>query len=239
MIAAIALTDFDDTLFQTRRKCPDDVVLTPLAFGADGAPLGYATPAQLTLVRWLEATTLLVAVTARSTDALARCRVGWRHAVAAHGGVVLRGDGTVDTGWSIGGAAAADLAALQTRVEADAAALAIGIRARIIAESGRPLYLVVKHARPDGDDPALHRACAAAIADLPTGWTLHVNGNNVAFLPPGLGKAAAVAWLLPQLRAAYPGVPAIGIGDSLTDAGFMSLADFAMVPARSAMKAFF
>jgi hypothetical protein len=41
MTRAIALVDLDDTLFQTRRKCPADVAedrLTPLGFARDGSP---------------------------------------------------------------------------------------------------------------------------------------------------------------------------------------------------------
>lgn len=235
MIRAIALVDLDDTLFQTRRKCPPGVELTPYAYAADGSALSFATPAQLGFIAWLEATALIVAVTARSTGALARTRLRWTHAVAAHGGVIDL-DGTRSAEWTAVMAAhdhGPALAAMAARVAGDADAAGVAIRARVLEEDGLPLYLVVKHAAPEGDDAALHRACAPLLAAAPPGWTTHVNGNNVALLPPGLGKAHAVAWLLPRLRARHPGLPVIGIGDSDTDAAFMALCDFAMMPPKS------
>ena len=66
---------------------------------------------------------------------------------------------------------------------------------------------------------------------------MHRNGNNAAFLPPFLGKEHAVAYLLPELRRRHPDAPVIGIGDSLTDAPFMQLCDFAMMPAGSQLAA--
>lgn len=240
MISAIALVDLDDTLFQTRRKCPaelDPAALTPMAFDAAGAPLGFATPAQAALLRWLEATCLVVPVTARSVDALRRTVLRVDLAVAAHGGAILRG-GALCPAWhaEMAGrtaAVTADLAELEAAARATAERLGIGVRAWVIGEAGLPLYLVIKHARPEGCDPELH-AVAEALSDaVPAGWTTHVNGNNVALLPPFLGKRAAAAVLAEELRARHPGLPLIGIGDSLTDAPFMALCDFAMTPPRS------
>lgn len=244
---AVTLVDLDDTLFQTRRKCPPGITdLTPFAFTADGTPISFATPAQMKFIAWLEATTHVVAVTARSVDALFRTRLRFQSAIAAHGGAIVTGGSasgaTLCPDWHTAMAAslaphAGALAALIARVEADAAAQGVAVRARILTENTLPLYVVVKHQAPDGNDPQLHAACAPAAAALPPGWTAHINGNNVAFMPPGLGKAHAVQWLLPKLRADHPGLPIIGIGDSLTDAGFMALCDFAMTPQGSQLGA--
>jgi hypothetical protein len=245
MTAAIILCDLDDTLFSTRRKCPvevPDAALTLSAWGQDGTPISFATPAQRRLADWLGDTALMVPVTARSTEALLRTRIGFDHAISAHGGVVLARDagGVVAPlpAWralmeTALRPAAGTLDALARAVTDNAARMGAGVRARIVEEDGLALYLVVKSADAGGDDAALHSACAPMLARLPAGWTAHVNGNNVACLPPGLGKAHAVAWLLPQLRGLYPDRPAIGVGDSLTDAGFMALCDFAMLPTGS------
>jgi hypothetical protein len=244
---AITLVDIDDTLLQTRRKCPPDLPdssLTAMAFAADGSPLGFATPAQMALIEWLATSTIFIPVTARSSDALLRTRLPFSAAVAAHGGVIYPGPRAataappVDAGWQARMAAtldphAAALAQLADRIGADATATGARIRARIIGEDGLQLYLVVKHACDTPDIAELHAACQPAINTLPAGWTAHVNGNNVALMPPGLGKEHAVAAMLPGLRAAWPGLPAIGIGDSLTDGGFMALCDFAMLPSHS------
>lgn len=247
MVAAIALVDLDDTLFQTLRKCPADVSaseLTPFGWTAGGEAISFATPAQVALIDWLRASTHLVVVTARSGDALTRTRVDFDLAVVAHGGGIVDHhpndpvpEYTLAPAWR---ARMLDkmpdqsaLNAVLARVEDEADRLDISVRARIISEKDLPLYVVVKHEHVDGHDAELHAVCAGPIAALAPGWTSHINGNNVAIMPPGLGKAFAVEWLMPQLKAKHPGLPVIGIGDSFTDAGFMRLCDFAMTPTHS------
>lgn len=235
MSRAIALVDLDDTLFQTIGKCPEDVAadaLTPLGFAKDGAALSFATPRQMAFLDWLAETTHLVPVTARSLDALRRVRIGFTAAICAHGGVILSEDGAADPDWHARIAAEAarvapDLERLAGLLQAEDAALAV----RVLTEGETPLYVLAKH--PARDDAALHGAAARIAREVPAGWTTHVNGNNVALMPPFLGKQHAVAHILPGLRARFPDAPVIGIGDSLTDAPFMALCDYAMMPSRS------
>ncbi len=236
MIRAIALVDLDDTLFQTLRKCPPDVPvgrLTPLGFAQDGSPLSYATPRQMQFLGWLAETTHLVPVTARSLDALRRAHIPFRAAVCAHGGVVLDAEGAVDRVWEAqiatqAAAHAAPLAGLVDAIAAEAERQGAAIRVRVLTEGTLPLYTLVKHA--DADAAVLNAVVDAAVPCLPPGWTDHRNGNNIALMPPYLGKAHAVAHILPGLRALFPDAPVIGIGDSRTDAPFMALCDFAMLP---------
>lgn len=238
---AIALVDLDDTLFQTLGKCPPDVpaeALAPIGYARDGAPLSYATPRQLSFLSWLSDSTLLVPVTARSRDALDRVRIPWTRAICAHGGLILDGDGDADPRWHERMAAEADahagsLAALSQRVLDEAGDSAL--RVRVLEEDGVPLYVLAKH--PEGDAAVLAATIGKVVEDVPAGWTVHLNGNNAAFLPPFLGKQHAVAFLMPELRRRYPDAPVIGIGDSLTDAPFMALCDFAMMPSRSQLGA--
>jgi hypothetical protein len=240
-VRAIALVDLDDTLFQTLGKCPPDVpaeALAPIGYARDGAPLSYATPRQLSFLTWLSDSTLLVPVTARSRDALDRVRIGWTRAICAHGGLILDGHGGSDPRWHARMAAEADahsgsLAALSQQVLDEAGDAPL--RVRVLEEDGIPLYVLAKHS--DGDAAALAAVIGRVAPDVPAGWTVHLNGNNAAFLPPFLGKQHAVAFLMPELRRQYPDAPVIGIGDSLTDAPFMALCDFAMMPSRSQLGA--
>jgi hypothetical protein len=232
---AIALVDLDDTLFQTLRKCPSDVphdALVPLGFARDGSPLSYATPRQQSFIAWLSDTAWFVPVTARSRDALNRVRIPFTAAICAHGGMIVGEDGAPDAEWRAHIAAEAAqhrpaLEALAAQVTAAGRDLAV----RILTEEGIGLYLLVKD--PGQDEHVLNAAIDQVAHRLPGGWTLHRNGNNAAFMPPFLGKAKAVEALLPRLRARHPDAPVIGIGDSLTDAPFMAMCDFAMMPPRS------
>jgi hydroxymethylpyrimidine pyrophosphatase-like HAD family hydrolase len=234
---AIVLVDLDDTLFQTRRKCPPDVpeaALTVLGFGRDGGPLGFATPRQGAFLAWLGESALVVPVTGRSHDALTRVRIAYKAAVCAHGGVILDEESGVDPGW------AAEIAARAAPHKATLASLAESARgsrvtARILAEGGTDLYLLLKD--PEGDETLLDPLLDRVAPLVPDDWTIHRNGNNAALMPPFLGKAHAVRALLPRLRALHPDAPVIGIGDSLSDAPFMALCDYAMMPSGSQLSA--
>lgn len=233
---AIALVDLDDTLFQTLRKCPPDVPaerLVPLGFARDGSPLSYATPRQIALIEWLGQTAWLIPVTARSREALMRARIPFTAAICAHGGVIIGEDGEVDGEWHAhavrqSAAYQADLEALRARIAAEAQRHLTALRVRVLGEGELGLYVLAKH--DDVDEGALHAVIDAVEREIPPDWTIHRNGNNAALMPPWLGKAQAVAALLPRLRAAHPDAPVIGIGDSLTDAPYMALCDYAMIP---------
>lgn len=233
---AIALVDLDDTLFQTLRKCPPDVPrerLVPLGFARDGEPLSYATPRQMGLIGWLAETAWLIPVTARSRDALLRARIPFTAAICAHGGVIVGEDGEIDSGWHRHAAAQSaalqpDLQRLTTRVADEARGRGVALRVRVLSEGELGLYVLAKH--EETDEAALHATVDAMLDDVPAGWTVHRNGNNVALMPPWLGKQHAVAALLPRLRARHPDAPILGIGDSLTDAPYMALCDYAVMP---------
>jgi hydroxymethylpyrimidine pyrophosphatase-like HAD family hydrolase len=233
-VRALVLVDLDDTLFQTRRKCPPDVpdaALTALGFGKDGDPLGFATPRQTAFLNWLSEAAMVVPVTGRSLGALRRVRLDHRVAICAHGGVMLGDDGEPDPDWERHIAAEAAPHAKTLAMLAAAG----GPLARILAEGETALYVLLKH--PDADEDALDEAVARVLPLVPAGWTIHRNGNNAALMPPFLGKAQAVRALLPGLRARHPDAPVIGIGDSLSDAPFMGLCDYAMMPTGSQLGA--
>lgn len=235
----IALVDLDDTLFQTIRKCPPGIAhdaLTPLAFATNGEPLGFASPRQMGFLEWLSEGAHVVPVTARSLDALRRVRIPFAAAVCAHGGVVLGEDGVPDPDWAarITAAAAAEAPTLE-RLAAAVRAEGPDLAVRVLTEGDTPLYVLVKH--PGVDEAALNGAVDRVLPDVPPGWTVHRNGNNIALMPPYLGKRAAVEYLLPGLREKFPDASVLGFGDSVTDAPFMALCDYAMMPTGSQLAA--
>ncbi|WP_073973314.1 sucrose-6-phosphate hydrolase [Erythrobacter donghaensis] len=226
----LILADLDDSLFQTRPKCGDwaESDLRLMSRLADGSPSGYATPSQQALLGWL-AHGELVPVTARAREVLARVDIAQAPAICANGGCILTAAGTPDPVWH------ARLAVEAQRAEAPAVlypALTHGLGAEyrhwMVSEDGLDLYIVIKSNA--GDVPALTALAEALRARLPQGWRIHANGNNLAFLPPWLSKRAAVRYMLERVRAETPGRLVVGIGDSWSDAGFLDLADMAMIP---------
>lgn len=227
----LILADLDDSLFQTRAKCGDwpDGSLRLMSRLEDGGPSGYATPRQQGLMAWL-AQGEVVPVTARSRAVLARVDIAQAPAICANGGCILTAEGTPDPDWhryleaQAQGAAAP--AALYPELIADLPQGAY--RHWLVSENGLDLYIVIKNNH--GDVPAITALAEALAPRLPEGWRIHANGNNLAFLPPWLSKRAAVRYMLESVRGAAPERLVVGIGDSWSDAGFLDLADVAMIP---------
>jgi len=58
----------------------------------------------------------------------------------------------------------------------------------------------------------------------------HLNGNNLAILPKVINKESAVGYLLARYREQHAELLTFGAGDSKTDAAFMALCDYAIIP---------
>ncbi len=231
---AVVFVDLDDTLFSTLRKTPAPVG-PAVAHRRDGAPLSYMSSAQRALFALLSAAGMLVPTTGRNVEAYRRIALPFTGPViCSFGGVILTADGIPEPRWHalISAEAARHTDALLGLVEP---VLRLGdrlgadVRARAIEDAGNPLYLSVKHNQDDG--AALARVANQVHPLVPPGWRVHHNDNNLAVMPPYLGKERAVAWFRAEL--APPGALAIGIGDSLSDLPFMAACDFAMAPSGS------
>jgi len=62
---------------------------------------------------------------------------------------------------------------------------------------------------------------------------VHINGNNLAFLPNELNKKYAVQEIIRRDKEANGERPVIGFGDSISDLGFMSQCLFWGTPSNS------
>ncbi|MDR0633365.1 MAG: hypothetical protein LBF91_00110 [Azoarcus sp.] len=237
-------TDLDDTLFQSRRKCPERDDLTPLAYLGDGSAHSFATPAQHALLALFQREMTVIPVTARNADAFSRVRIAFSHgAIIDHGGIIIGADAQPDARWLEHSAAQAAhsrplLEAVLRQLAGRASALGVAVRARIIEDFGIPLYLCAKS--QEGDERALDalepavRACCDAAA-LPFG--VHRNGNNLSVLPAWLDKRHAVEYLIERLRREHGEIVTIGMGDSFSDLAFMHACDYALVPRASQIAA--
>ena len=183
-------------------------------------------------MRWLKTGTV-IPVTARGRDVLARVNISSSPAICANGGCILGDDGELDLLWH----KRLDEASRQTNPVAEVyEALTRTLctdryRHWSVKENGLELYVVIKS--NERDDQALAQLETELTPRLPSGWRCHRNGNNLAYLPPWLSKRRAARYLIEKIRAEQPHQPIIGIGDSVSDVGFMDLCDFATVPTKS------
>jgi hypothetical protein len=234
MTRPLILADLDDTLFQTRGKCGDwpAAALKPMSWLADGSPSGFANPRQRALLEWLRHGEM-VPVTARSREVLARVELEQAPAICANGGCIIGADGEPDHEWhaQLAAQSAGGVAPSQLHRDFTADLSPELFRHWVAAEDGHDLYVVIKSNLPDLS--GLEALAAELTPRLPDGWRTHANGNNLAFLPPWLGKRQATAYWLERVRAETPERLVVGIADSHSDAGFLDLTDIAMLPTAS------
>lgn len=238
----IALVDLDDTLFQTPKHIPRELLRHVATLDKHGQPLSFMTDIQQQFSQWLLATTQLIAVTARSVEAMARVQLPLIHgAVCAHGAVIVNPDGSIDQDWQA--QMSAQLAPYQSRLKAlvkhvlqvalddqvDAAAQN-PVRSWVVEEQGLGIYVVVKQqqASPLILKTLLDHLDAAQLE----GYYIHMNGNNLALIPTPVSKAHAVKSLLAKINPDNTQV-VLGWGDSLSDIGFLQTCHWWGVPQRS------
>jgi len=232
-MAPVILTDLDDTLFQTMPKCPPGATeLRQMSSLLDGTASGFATKLQQNFLLWLEAG-LVIPVTARGRDVLARVNIQSSPAICSNGGCILDDKGELDLVWH----SQLEIASRHSDPVLDvyramtASLSEVRFRHWSVEENGLDLYIVIKS--NERDDQALAELETELAPLLPAEWRCHRNGNNLAYLPPWLSKRHAARYLIAKFRAEQPNQPIIGIGDSVSDVGFMDLCDFAAVPTKS------
>lgn len=232
-----AFVDLDDSLFCSARKCPPGAVLEAAAVLQDGQTISYTSAQQRALLAWLRRGATVVPVTARSVEALARVRLEFAGpAVASFGGVILDAQRRPDPLWAAHmhtqlADARPLLAEACAEMGAGIAASGIDAWAKLVDERGQTQYLLVKHRAADiGALAALRRNVLQPWAARRPAWRVFQNDNNLVLLPPGLDKSHAVAHLMARLRECHGEILTVGLGDSISDAEFLGLCDYAMTP---------
>lgn len=237
------LVDLDDTLFQTKRKMNQELGQEPVRIGAldrSLKPRSFLNEKQDMLVSWMLQTTDLIPVTARGTEEMSRVQIpftSWR--IMTHGAVIQQPNGKPDSFWkdyilSELAPYRAHLLELQTVCNQVLKRRNVDGWVRINSEYGdQPIYLVMKH----NDSNLIREIYDAAdevetLIDL-TGYYVHRNANNIAWLPNCIQKGKAAQYLLSQLEEVEGVQPVMGLGDSLSDHSFLTLCDFWGMPRTS------
>lgn len=232
--SVLIFADLDDTLFQTRPKCPPDTEIFPMALDRAGLPRSFATQKQRRLFGWLTRDAELVPVTGRNSEGVWRVQLPFeRYAITSFGGVILTPGKVPHAAWAEhiereSRAHLEVLRALRQHTLELAAREAVNLRSNILDDHEIPLYLSIKHNEGDVEAVARFTGTLAESDAFPAGWRMHLNGNNLACLPPYLAKEHAVAYFMEHL--AEPGALTFGFGDSHSDAPFIALCDYAMAP---------
>lgn len=231
----IAFTDLDDTLFQSPRKCPDTHQYSVAADLPNGQPGAYATPQQQMLSAMLEPY-LIIPVTGRRTDSLARVRMAFTHyKVASHGAIILEANNDIHPAWQQVLQQEEPqwrlrLQALEQELLTYIAQHHLDLRVRVVEDYGYACYVCVK-----GRDDHLKMMQQNHHPSLPAkGFTCHINARNLAYMPPYASKKRAVLFLQDVLRAeTESAITYLGVGDSNSDAAFMAVCDFQILPSQS------
>ena len=230
--------DLDDTLFQTLRKCPQNATrLEVRATLADGTPNSYATVQQQWLWDWLGRGFRIVAVTARDVGAFYRVNLPFQEEVVLnHGAVILNAHRDIDTQWQQH--ILKDLPDYQHKLLTLWQAIEHycarheGFKIRLVNDFDTTWYGVLKHGA--GTETPLQAVLEAVIKHHPLVLSgclyWHLNGNNLAILPNSIRKENAVRYLLNRYQQQYPDLITFAAGDSYTDAPFLALCDYAIIP---------
>ena len=233
--------DLDDTIFQTKRKCPEDKPIFPAAFGKDGSVMSFFTTKQARLFKLLNNKTRLIPTTARNKDGFLRTKIeNYDYAIINHGGIILNGNGNVHQVWfnkmkHLLEPALQDLQQLKSLLETESIKRNSYFRIRLIEDLGLTFYLLVKH---DDRNHAILKVLLTEVIEPylkqhQLDFYCHLNDNNLAVLPRFLNKAPAVKFLQQELDKQYSEYLSVGMGDSLTDIAYMQLCDYFMTPKNS------
>lgn len=229
--------DLDDTLFQTHRKCPANANnLAKRAISDNPELISYATEKQQWLWQWLAADFKVIPVTGRDASAFARVELPFTEEIVLnHGAVILNPHRQLDQAWM---SSMHNQLPHYIQILHDLWQEIIyfcqhhpGFKTQLIADFDCTWYGVIKHqSRTEASLlPLLQQIIQPHPAITSANLYWHLNGNNLAVLPKIINKESAVAHLLQRYRENGE-ILCLGAGDSHSDAPFLALCDYALIP---------
>ena len=231
--------DLDGTAFASRRQLSHLSLeqLQPAAVGKSGDPICFFTAQHQALLSHLNSRGRIIPVTGRNLDSFSRINLSFNDCgIISFGAVILNPDGSLNTEWdrlqrpSIEHSAKALMKAYeQWKTISDEDKL--GLRIHCKSDFGMKTQVVAKSPLGDATAVSQLRQRFEELSDA-TQWRIHHNHNNFTIMPRCIAKEHAVKYLLENV---YPDEPRtlFGLADSNSDASFLSLCDFCVVPTNS------
>ena len=239
----IIFTDLDDTLFYSNRaintyqkrgviQAAEDLSVASLT--QDGRPICFSRPKQRQLIQLLMQADHLIPVTGRASDSLSRVKAPQFNSfrVCSHGAIVLDAKQELLNEWTEviqnelqSGSQALDLIIKELEAHAQKTS---ELRIKQVYDQALCTYISVKGPETLVDE------LAQSIKPLWTHGKIHHNQRNLAILPSYSDKARAVEFLINYFRQmSNEPLLFIGLGDSVSDLGFLKLCDFVLTPQTS------
>lgn len=233
----VIITDIDDTLMQSERKTPNPHLAHVGSTCIEGKPTSFMTAKQKRLNDLLLGNAeVVIPVTARSAEKLDRVAIPFKHErIVDFGGTVLRDDGSVDQEW------------LAMLLALEAGGNAPRVLEQLVSETRGHMELRNVHVcKPHGlycyasfrfvkgsSGDFLYKRLNQVLQQLSEldNFYFHRTEAEVAIIPRYVSKGSATQYVLS--RYGYAKDLTVGMGDALTDIGFMNLSDYLLMPRRS------
>ena len=230
----ILFLDLDNTIFRTARRAKGDLG-NPIAYDASGSPISYMSDKQSAVLCQIRNGARVIPVTARTTSALKLVDIQFDdYAICSYGGVILSADGNPDIAWNSKIRKQSQenyprLLGIKKQVEAKCTDISVNIETRIVNDLDMNLYASARHTGKD--ETMITRLFESLKPELPKGFWIHMNGNELSVIPDYVNKKAAVSHIIDHHLS--PKTLKIGFADSISDCGFLGLCDFILIPNES------
>ena len=231
----VVLTDIDDCLILSKRKCPDHLPLTEGGKNSAGDIISYFTSHHFALMNMFNTSDMVIPVTGRNSAALFRMNANFSsYKIVSHGGIILDEDNNVDKGYLNSLSETFSLLEEYRHTLIDEISTfitdnSLKVRCNTVSDSGIPMYLSIKS---DNDHESSLSFILESIS-IPDFFTIHLNGRNLALIPKSISKENACKYLIEHKLNHLDPLLLIGVGDSCTDLPFMHLCDYAIYPKNS------
>lgn len=236
MSKILCLTDLDDTLFNSERKSNENNRSSVGWFNIDGSIGGYLSKEQELFWSWINNTTTVCPITARRANAFSRVNLKFSSWQAYDFGLVILKNNKEDLLWQEKQiekikADQHDFIKLKSSLKEmlfDGFALRNNFNITEEVVNNYCVYINIKN--KNKNTITLQKLFLLLDSFLDKNvFKLIFNDNNLSILPKWLDKKEAAQYIIEEAQKEEYEL-FIGIGDSISDLGFMTICDWAIMP---------